>query len=155
MPVRLLTLLFALCVCTTSLADEKPTEKSSLRILFVGHDPEKPRVAFADQSNEKTLALYKERTEAFDKFLKQRFKSVRVVLGNDYKAEMSNDVDVTIFDCRPKALTEAKREVDEKTGEMDYQAPTYLPADFNRAALMISENSPLIGEPLGLKLDWL
>ncbi|MFK7820499.1 MAG: hypothetical protein AB8G99_17395 [Planctomycetaceae bacterium] len=147
MSIRLL--IFAILCGATAFAAESP-EKSDLRVLFVGHDPEKPRMAFADISSKRTVELYKERTEAFDKFLNARFRNVQIVYGSDYKSEMSNAVDVTIFDCRPTALTEAKR-----TDDGGYEAPTYLPSNFDRAALMISENSPLIGEPLGLKLDWL
>lgn len=123
--------------------------KSDLTVLFVGQDPENPVISFADPTDKRQLELYTERTGAFEKFLNQRFHNVKVVFGSDYNAKMSDSYDVTIFDTRPKALTEAVRE------EGNYTPPTFLPMDFDRPALLISENSPRIGEGIGLKLDWL
>ncbi|MEM7261108.1 MAG: hypothetical protein AAF488_03895 [Planctomycetota bacterium] len=156
MTFRLLFLLMAVVVAGTAHADDPAdsAKKSDLRVLLVGHDPAKPRMPFADRS-ERTVELYKERTAAWEKFLRSRFEHVQVVHGPDYNVSLSEDVDVTVFDCRPKHLTPTKREVDPKTGVMDYQPATYLPIEFDRPAITISENSPVIGEPLGLKLDWL
>lgn len=110
---------------------------------------------FADLGTPRTVELYRERTAAFESFLRERFENVTVVYGSDYTVELSDQVDVTIFDNRPKELKPAKREQNPETGELDYQPAEYLPLSFNRPALMIAENSPRIGEPLGLKLDWL
>ncbi len=136
-------------------AQESRQDKSPLRVLLVGHNPESPNIMFADLGTSRTVELYKERTAAFTEFLNQRFSEVTVVFGANYSVEMSDQVDVTIFDTRPKKLKEAKREVNPDTGEMDYEPAEYLPISFARPALMIAENSPQIGEPLGLKLDWL
>ncbi len=57
---------------------------------------------------------------------------------------MSDAVDVTLFDARPKALSQAKRGTDPVTGETSYKPAEYLPMDFDRPALMIAEN--LAGE---------
>ena len=138
----------------TATADGPPKSKSALRVLFVGHDPESPQIVSSSAIG-RTRDLYEERTADFENFLRQRFRSVRVVYGEDYSVEMSDRADVTIFDCRPKALTPARNEVDKTTGETIYEPATYLPVSFDRPALMISAASPLIGEPLGLKLDWL
>ncbi len=145
--------LSTLGTCGALAAGEVPQnqadDKSDLKILFVGQDPENPVIVFADASDKRQQTLYKERTGAFEKFLSERFNNVKIVFGADYTAEMSDSFDVTVFDSRPKALTEAVRDDD------DYTPPTYLPLDFDRPALLISENSPLIGEGIGLKLDWL
>ncbi|HEX5051915.1 MAG TPA: hypothetical protein VFZ65_09100 [Planctomycetota bacterium] len=135
--------------------DASPATKSGLRVLLVGQDPAAPKLPFADMAKERTLRLYRERTAAWEALLRYHFENVRVVHGEDYAIEMSNDADVTIFDCRPKALTPRVDEKDPRTGERIYKAATYLPESFDRPALMIAENSPLIGEPIGLKLDWL
>jgi hypothetical protein len=115
-------------------AAEKDLQKSALRVLLVAHDPESPQVSFPDLATERTHALYSERRDAFAKLLREHFQDVRVVLADDYRAGMSDDVDVTVFDARPA------RELDRS---------------FSRPALMIGEASPRIGERLGLKLDWL
>ncbi|MEM8710843.1 MAG: hypothetical protein AAGG01_07820 [Planctomycetota bacterium] len=139
----------------TSSAADTARSKSQLRVLFVGNDPAAPDVLFADMANERTVELYKERTPAFEAFLTERFESVRVVYGGDYVASLSDGFDVTIFDTRPKALKEAVRGVDPETGESIYEPAAYLPESFTRPAITIAANSPQIGEPLGLKLDWL
>ncbi len=138
-----------------AVAQDVPPHKSDLRVLFVGHDPADPKVPFQDLATDRTYALYQERTPAFEEFLRQRFRNVQVVFGDDYRVGMSDEVDVTIFDARPKELTPVKREVDPDTGETLYEPASYLPLSFDRPALLIAENSPRIGEPLGLKLDWL
>ncbi|MFT4540983.1 MAG: hypothetical protein ACI841_004492 [Planctomycetota bacterium] len=157
MNVRLLVLatLIAAPLCSAITAQGSSIQKSDLRVLYVGDDPEAPKIMFADSADARTVELYQERNSAFTAFLTRRFANVSMVHGDDYNAELSDDVDVTIFDTRPKALTPSSRDIDPDTGEMDYKPATYLPDDFDRPALMISANSPVIGEPLGLKLDWL
>jgi len=127
----------------------------SLRVLFVGHDPVAPKIASYDKGDPRKQALFRERTAAWESLLRYHFQNVTVVHGTDYKVEMSDAVDVTVFDAVPTALTEAVRGKDPKTGKPTYKAATYLPKSFDRPALMISNVSSRIGEPLGSKLDWL
>ena len=129
-------------------------EHGGLRVLLVGHDPAAPQVPFTDMAKERTYRLYRERTAAFEALLRYHFADVRVVYAGDYSPEMSDDVDVTVFDARPKQRA-ADGEADGDGASSSYRPPSYLPASFDRPALMIAETSPLIGEPLGLKLDWL
>ena len=151
----LTTIIAGLTFVGASFAQVGPAPKSELKVLFVGHNPDAPQIMFANMAVERTKQLYKERTPAFEAFLNSRFEHVTVVYGEQYTISMSDDVDVTIFDARPKPITASKREVDPETGEMDYQPASYLPLSFDRPALLIAENSPQIGEALGLKLDWL
>ena len=123
-------------------------QTAALRVLLVGHDPAAPKVSFKQLAKERTYRLYRERTAAFEALLRYHFEHVEVVHGEDYVPAMSDRADVTIFDCRPKALRPMQR-------EPEYRAAEYLPADFDAPAIMISENSPWIGEPLGTKFDWL
>ena len=141
---RLLAGLFALAPLA---AAQDASPKSDLRVLLVGHDPEAPRITF-DGDDERTRALYAERTDAFRALLETHFETVEVVFGAAYDASMSGDVDVTLFDCVPDRLPTAE------TGDVP-PVRRYLPDDFSKPALMIAENSSLIGEPLGSKLDWL
>lgn len=129
-------------------AAQDASTKSDLRILLVGHDPDAPRITFPDMGDERSRDLYAERTDAFRDLLRAHFETVEVVFGGAYEPSMSDDVDVTLFDCVPDRLPVPK------TGELDAR-PSCLPHDFSRPALMIAENSSLIGEPLGSKLDWL
>lgn len=119
-------------------------EKSDLRILLVSHDPKAVQPPFSGMEDERSLALYAERAELFGELFGEHFENVKVVYGGQYEPSMSDDADVTVFDARPNKL-----EIPGAEGR------NYLPLDFDRATLMISENSPLIGEALGSKMDWL
>jgi len=161
---RLTALLPSWLLCITFLAaQEQPpaataateTPREPLRVLLVGHDPAAPKIMFSDMAVARTEQLYRERTAAWEALLRYHFRDVKVVYGSDYRVEMSDAVDVTIFDAQPKAITAAKRGKDPVTGESTYQAATYLPESFDRPAILIAANAPTIGEPLGLKLDWL
>ncbi len=145
LPVALLAVL---CAPLASAQDAKP-DAAPLRVLFVGHDPSDRKIPFADMAEPRTYQLYRERTSAFESLLRYHFEDVRVVYGKDYEVSMSDDVDVTIFDTLPNPLHDPER---------DRGAPrqnSYLPETFSRPALTISMNSARIGEPIGLKHDWL
>lgn len=130
----------------SSLLAQEETPKP-LRVLLVGHNPDAPKVVFPQLAKPRTKRLYRERTAAWEALLRYHFEHVQVVHGNDYKTAMSEAVDVTIFDCRPKPLPAPNKT---KSGR-----PLALPESFDRPAILIAENAPLIGEPIGLKLDWL
>ncbi|MCR9248650.1 MAG: hypothetical protein NXI31_26785, partial [bacterium] len=84
-------------------------ESRELRVLFVGHDPEAPKVAFRQLAKPRTFQLYRERTAAFEALLRYHFENVTVVHGEDYLASMSDDYDVTVFDTRPKPIRPLQR----------------------------------------------
>lgn len=148
----LLPLLLASALCA---APPGGDDASALSVLFVGHDPASPHISFPDMAVERTHELYAERTPAFDAFLRAHFDEVRVVHAADYTTEMSDAVDVTIFDTPPTAIEEAGWRTDALTGQEVYSKAVHLPQGFDRPALMIGEASPRIGEGIGLKLDWL
>ena len=127
-----------------------------LSVLFVAHDPDAPKVMFRQLATERTFRLHRERTGAFEALLRYHFEDVTVVHADDYRVEMSDDADVTVFDVVPKERTAMVRELDDD-GRLvgEYKPPTYLPDDFDRPALSIAGVTPRIGDPLGLKLDWL
>lgn len=138
-----------------ALAQESSTkDKSPLRVLLVSHDPQAPQVLPVDMTW-RTLELYKERAASWKALLNEHFAQVTLVYGPAYDVTMSDAVDVTVFDARPKAISDVGMVTNPVRGEESHKRASYLPRSFTRPALMISENSPLIGEPLGLKLDWL
>lgn len=135
MILRSISLLACLVVSTPAAAAfQDEVKRSPLRVLLVAHDPESPQVSFPDMATERTQELYRERKGAFESLLRAHFENVRVVHGAEYSADLSDAADVTVFDVRPARP---------------------LARSFSRPALMIGEASPRIGEPLGLKLDWL
>lgn len=138
----LLPLGLALAAAATASTQAPTTEKSDLKVLFVGHDPTSPRIEY--EPTPQTVALMKERTVSFEVFLNEHFESVQVVLAKDYQPSMSDAVGVTIFDEKPNG------KVDPASGET-----LPLPRDFDRPALMIGQVSDEIGRGVGHKLDWL
>ncbi len=151
LPVLLLPL--ALCGPLAQ-ASSPQIEKSELRILFVGQDPDDPQVPFRSLATERTYELFRERTAAFEELLREHFQSVRVVHGADYEPALSEAVDVTIFDAIPPDHRPDSSAHDALPSQQ-IRWGNYLPRDFNRPALMISHVSARIGEDLELKLDWL
>lgn len=138
-------------------AEPKSAKKNDLRVLLVGHNPDDPKVMFRQLATERTFRLHRERTAAFEALLRYHFERVTVVYADDYLPKMSDDVDVTVFDVVPRVLTAEVREFDEdgKYNPNSYRAPSYLPESFDRPALLTAGVTPRVGEPLGLKLDWL
>lgn len=125
-------------------AQEHP--KSDLAVLLVAQDPEHPVVPIYTEVTDRALELCRERTAAFEGLLREHFNDVTVVYGADYLVGLSEAADVTLFDVLPPVLGR---------GEGDRDPVAYLPQDFAHAALTISHVSPLIGESLGTKNDWL
>ncbi|WIO74011.1 hypothetical protein QP938_12005 [Porticoccaceae bacterium LTM1] len=133
--------------------------KSDLKILYVGNNPETVQLSGADKMGgvgDRVQELKKSRLPSFQKFLSDHFKTVDVVFSIDYSEDMSDKYQVTIFGDVPKAIKERVLEVDEKTGQtLKYEPAQYLTKDFDSAAIVIADVSPRIGEPLEYKMDWL
>lgn len=148
--LRSLALLACLTASPAAASAPPPlAQKSDLRVLLVTHDPESPRVPIPSIATDRTHELYRERGPAFEAFLREHFEHVEAVVGMDYREEMSEGVDVTVFDSPPLRTDDfggsSGPTVRERT----------LNRNFSRPALMIGYASPRIGEPIGLKLDWL
>lgn len=125
--------------------------KQMLSVLFVGNDPTQE---FMPPSYETGLAaerypeLMRERTPAFEALLKEHFETVKVVFGPEYKAAMSDDYDVTVFDVLPPSIGEVAGVSWKKQR---------LPNDFTHASVMIGDVAPkTLGRfGWGLRLDHL
>lgn len=132
-------------------------EKSDLKVLYIGVNPDKPlsrkEKAYA-MDTLRVLDMKKKRTPDFETFLNQYFNSVKVVYGEDYNEGMSADYDVTIIDTYLKHFA-GGRKTDPKTGEMTYETPKYLTEDYSDATIMIGEPSAYIGQGRQLKIDHL
>lgn len=103
-------------------------------------------------SQEEYEASVRERMESFGAMLSQYFDSVTVMKAIDWKPEMSQDYDVTIFDGVPPKMTEARTEQDE--WGTNYIAAGYLPEDYAGATITIGSIGNTIGRTVGSKNDW-
>lgn len=128
------------------------TAQSPPRVLFVGVDPNADHVAPYHRTGPAATRypdLMKERTPAFESFLKEHFESVRVVFGDQYEPKMSDRFDVTVFDTLPPYL--------EASGNDKNTKKFRLPTDFSRPAIMIGDVAPFIigRNGWGMRLDHL
>lgn len=133
------------------------TQKSNLKILYVGTNPDKPltdREKRITNNLERKVALRKSRTNDFKNFIGQYFNSVTVVYGDEFKEEMASDYDVTIIDAYLKHFEGGYTK--DKNGKVTgYTTRKFLTENYNAATIMIGEPSAYIGEGRDLKIDHL
>lgn len=137
-------------------------DKLDITVLYVGYSPDKPMPENLESvgvtggmSEERFKTEYGTRMTAFKKLLNTYFKTVQTVDARDYKENMSNKHDVTIFDQTPATLKERIINKDPETGEFLSMEPAkYVSDDFSRPSIFIGHTSSVIGASLGSKLDW-
>ncbi len=146
----LLTVFCLLCGMQTLHAQGK----QAISVLYVGGSADMETFTVDGLDSVAVAKSVKARMASFEKFLKARFKTVKVVNGPDYTADMSNDYDVTVFDGHPNELRPLIMERDEQGRVTRYERAAYLPDDFDRPALCIAGASEEIGRSIGTKNDW-
>lgn len=146
--------LLATCLCAAALA----TEKSDLRVLYVGVNPETAQLSSMESSfqidADRLLEFKKARTPSFERFLSQHFAVVDVVFADEYTESASDGYDVTVFGDETTPIKEAVREQNDD-GSWLYEPAVYLTAEFDRAAILIDTMSPRVSLPHEYKMDWL
>jgi hypothetical protein len=152
-----LLIVFTAMVSNQSVKAQTKVERSDLKILYVGKNPEKG-LSKKDQkyakNKERILAMQQKRSANYENFLNKYFNTVDVVYSEDYKGDMSAMYDVTIIDDYLPALSGGYVK-DPKTGEKKYEMPKYLTEEFDHATVMIGEPSAFIGQGRQLKIDHL
>lgn len=127
--------------------------KANLKILYVGGNPDYESF-LRKKSPEEHAASVKIRIEAFGDFLRERFDSVNVISGSEYKPEMSETFDVTVFDGKIPVIKPAVRETDAQGNIIRYVRAQLLPEDFDCAAVTIGSVGEDVGRAIGSKNDW-
>lgn len=164
MKKKLSLLVLACMICMVSYGQEK----LDVKVLFVGYSKDKPIPEGKKNSYgmvpsgiaggmdyERMKNEYGNRMTSFQDLLETYFASVTTVDARDYKEEMSNDYDVTIFDQVPSVIKGRVLEEDPETGDVTkYEPPQYLTANYDRPTIFIGHTSDMIGRSLGTKLDW-
>ena len=145
---KLLSFLLVVCCVFTVYAQKK----QDLKILYVGGSGNYDTIA--DKPDSLLMARSaKERMASFEKMLKRYFRTVKAIQGKDYRQQMSDDYDVTVFDGVFPAIREKGYVYDH--GELkDVISPVYFTDDFDRPAITIAELGEDLGRSLGLKSDW-
>ena len=155
MRIRLANLLFFVFTLSAVFSGQLPwvaaqqtqIVKSELRVLYVGYGP--------DTLNLNHPSIREDRTSVFEAHLKEYFNDVTVVFAEDYQYEMSDQVDVTIFDAVPPPIGATAEEIE--AAKEDYMFPDgcCLPPGFSKPVLMIADVSNFLGARVGAKFEWL
>ncbi len=128
--------------------------KQKISVLYVGGSAEMETMGREDTDGKAVALSVKERMASFEKFLKSKFRTVKVVEGKEYTAALSDQYDVTIFDGLPTPIRPKIHEMDKDGRTIRYERAAYLPDDFDRPALCIASASREIGSSIGSKCDW-
>lgn len=158
---NLLALLLVLATFQGSVSAQHSNEKINQSVLIVGYDPEVAAPEYAGISGgggmteERFLEDSKTRFPAFKAFLELHFKTVKGIDARTYKPEDSKGFDVTIFDQSIAPYKEKVMEYGADGQVSKYEPAKYLTEDFDHATIFIGHTAPVMGNAIGLKLDWL
>jgi hypothetical protein len=125
-------------------------KKSKLKVLYVAQNPDLPDGYSFGGNRELWQSLKKDRPQDFYKFFQKYFKTVTMVYGEEYKEEMSEKHDVTVFDAL----------IPQTNGEMvkfynNNDRPVFFSDDYDAATVMIAGVGGALTGRMQLKIDWL
>ena len=140
-PKRVLKSESVLCLilCLIFAFSADAADNSKLRVLYVGPDPaSQPDVPVyvTGIGRERFVELRTERPEAFRSLLSKHFDNFKIIVAEDYRVELSEQFDVTIFDAQPPVI-EGRKQADGREKQIR------LPDDFSHPAMMIGEVGPM------------
>ena len=84
--------------------------KQPVSVLYVGGSPELDVVGGVEVDSATLARSAQARMASFAKFLKSRFRKVKVIDAKEYLPSMSDAYDVTVFDGRPRPIRPEVRE---------------------------------------------
>ena len=148
----LFSILLPMAACTEGGHRLNGDGKVDLKVLYVGGQPDFETMG-ARYSADTIEASVVARMASFEAFLNEKFTAVKVVRGDDYAPEMSNDYDVTIFDGRPPVIEPARQGYDRR-GNSLFSRARLLPYDFDRACITIASMGEVVTRAIGTKNDW-
>lgn len=119
-----------------------PPTKSDITILYVGRKP-------VVDSSARSASRPAGRMVQFEELLTTHFKTVTTLDVSKYKASVSDDYDVTVFDAMPPAI--------ERIDMGTWTRSLRFPADFDRPAVVVGNVGPraLGRNGIGKRLDHL
>lgn len=152
----LLTLAFGILVSSVCQAKVK---KQKLRVLYLGGQVDWTHGQMGSNDHFKDEAEFQEevakREASFGELLRTYFTTVKTMQAKDWKPEMSNGYDVTIFDGYPPVLKEKEKDYIYKGRTQKIKLKEYLPLDFSCPSITIASIGDRIGRQYGSKNDWL
>lgn len=160
MKKNLFTLLLILAASMlTSSACWAKVKPMKLRVLYLGGQADWTHGEMGSNDHFKSQTEFEQevakRTAAFGELLRTYFTTVKTMAAKDWKPEMSNGYDVTIFDGRPPVYKEIEEEYYYKGETQKMKVKAYLPEDFACPSITIASIGETIGRQYGGKNDWL
>lgn len=150
--------LVALSMLTSS-ACLATIKKQKLNVLYLGGQVDWSHGEYGFIDHFKSEAEYEQekikRKASFEVLLRTYFTKVKTMDAKDWKPEMSNDYDVTIFDGVPPVMEEKETEYTYNGKTTKYKKKSYLPMNFSCPSITISSVGSIIGGQFGSKNDWL
>ena len=152
--------LFVLAICLLSTVGSIAKQKQmKLRVLYLGGQVDWTHGEMGSEDHYKTQEDFQksqtERMNAFGDLLRTYFTTVKTMPASDWKPELSNGYDVTIFDGVPPVLKETDKEYIYQGKVNTMKIKHYLPEDFACPSITIASIGNRIGQPYGCKNDWL
>lgn len=148
---------WGLCLLTL-LGCTSARQPNEIRVLYLGGQSEWSNGRYGSPAkfatDEELQQSIRSRMDAFGDLLRTYFDSVTVMRAADYRPEMSDAYDVTIFDGVPPKLEDAVIERDANGNIVRYQKARYLPDDFSAACITIGSMGETVGRRVGTKNDW-
>ena len=152
----LMLLVLSLLTSSVSYAKVKPMK---LRVLYLGGQSDWAHGEYSGPDHFKSEADFQksveDRTAAFGNLLRTYFTTVKTMSAKDWKPEMSNDYDVTIFDGVPPVLKVEEKDYVFRGNTEKMKLKHYLPQDFACPSITIASIGETIGRQYGSKNDWL
>ena len=142
-----------------SSACQAKVKKQKLRVLYLGGQADWTHGEMGSNDHFKDEAEYKaevaKREASFGELLRTYFTTVKTMQAKDWKPEMSNGYDVTIFDGCPPVLKEKEKDYIYKGRTQKIKLKEYLPQDFSCPSITIASIGERVGRQYGSKNDWL
>lgn len=148
---------FFLCLLTLSATAKVKPQK--LRVLYLGGQIEWYHGESGQYDHFDSEAAYQqavaERSAAFEQLLKTYFTTVKAMPAKDWRPEMSEQYDVTIFDGMTQPVDSVKETVHFLGRTRVDTHYIYIPEDFSRPCITIGTMGETLCRPIGIKNDWL
>lgn len=154
MKTRLLLFIF-LAVCLVGQAKVKPMK---LRVLYLGGQSDFTHGEMGSDDHFASEADFQkqvsERMASFGDLLRTYFTDVKVMAAKNYKPEMSDGYDVTIFDGVPDPLSVDSVPYQWKGQVMMRAKKHYIPESFSCPSITIGSVAETVCRDIGIKNDW-
>lgn len=143
--IRNILLIVLALLCAPHFTMAQKTDKSSLKVLIVAHNPTKVYKGgySGPPAGKRQQQLALTRGQEYKNLLNKYFNQVNVVNSDEYHYTMSNEYDVTIMDDVPNAIDTVDMDLvrygkaQKRTHPL--MTPRYFPEDFDRAIISIGE----------------